>query len=146
MIHFQAITEDNFDEIVHMKRPEGENFVASNAYSLAQAWLFREDGDVYPFAIYHDGMPVGFMMLDEDTEERCLVVWRIMFPEKYANRGYGSEALRLIIQLARESGKYDFMVLDCHPDNKRAWHVYEKAGFRDTGEMENGECLLRLDF
>ena len=53
------------------------------------------------------------------------------------NRGYGSEALRLIIQLARESGKYDFMVLDCHPDNKRAWHVYEKAGFRDTGEMEN---------
>ena len=85
-------------------------------------------------------------MLDEDTEERCLVVWRIMFPEKYANRGYGSEALRLIIQLARESGKYDFMVLDCHPDNKRAWHVYEKAGFRDTGEMENGECLLRLDF
>lgn len=57
MIHFQAITEDNFDEIVHMKRPEGENFVASNAYSLAQAWLFREDGDVYPFAIYMTACP-----------------------------------------------------------------------------------------
>lgn len=98
MIQFKAITEENFGEIIRMKRPEGETFVASNAYSLAQAWLYRDAGDVYPFAIYHDGMPVGFMMLD------------------------------------------------CHPDNKRAWHVYEKAGFRDTGEVENGECLLRLDF
>lgn len=37
MIHFKAISEDNFDTIVRMKRPEGENFVATNAYSLAQA-------------------------------------------------------------------------------------------------------------
>lgn len=146
MIQFKAITEENFGEIIRMKRPEGETFVASNAYSLAQAWLYRDAGDVYPFAVYHDDMPVGFMMLDEDLEERCLVVWRILFPEEHANKGYGSEALRRIVRLAKESGKYDFMILDCHPDNKRAWHVYEKAGFRGTGEVENGECILRLDF
>ena len=35
MIHFEQITEDNFGTIIGMKRPEGENFVASNAYSLA---------------------------------------------------------------------------------------------------------------
>lgn len=35
MIHFEKITEDNFKEIVGMKRPDGERFVASNAYSLA---------------------------------------------------------------------------------------------------------------
>ena len=75
MIHFEKITEDNFKAIVEMKRPDGERFVASNAYSLAQAWLYRESGDVYPFAIYSEGEPVGFMMLDEDLEERCLVIW-----------------------------------------------------------------------
>ena len=77
MIHFEKITEDNFKAIVEMKRPDGERFVASNAYSLAQAWLYRESGDVYPFAIYSEGEPVGFMMLDEDLEERCLVIWQI---------------------------------------------------------------------
>ena len=46
MINFRKITEDNFDAIIKMKRPEGENFVASNAFSLAQAWLYRDDGDV----------------------------------------------------------------------------------------------------
>ena len=35
MLQFKAITEDNFDEIIHMKRPEGESFVASNAYFVA---------------------------------------------------------------------------------------------------------------
>lgn len=144
MINFRKITEENFDIIIRMKRPEGEHFVSSNAYSLAQAWLYRDAGDVYPAAIYDDDVPVGFMMLDEDLEERCLVLWRIMFPEEHTGKGYGTEMLRQIISMAKESGKYDYLLLDCAPDNKRARHVYEKVGFRDTGEMENGENIFRL--
>lgn len=146
MINFRRITEDNFEEIVRMKRPADEHFVASNTYSLAQAWLFREANDVYPFAIYEDDAAVGFMLLDEDLEERCLIIWRIMFPEENAGKGYGTEALRLIVRLAGESGKYDFMILQCAPDNLRAHHVYEKVGFRDTGEINDGESVMRLDF
>lgn len=146
MINFRKITEENFDTIIRMKRPDEEHYVASNAYSLAQAWLYREANDVYPFAIYNDDTAVGFMMLDEDLEERCLVLWRIMFPEENTGKGYGTEAVRQIVQLAKESGKYDFMILDYAPDNKRARHTYEKVGFYDTGEMENGENIMRLDF
>ena len=62
MINFRAINEDNFDAVIRMKRPDNEHFVASNAYSLAQAWLYRDAGDVFPFAIYNDDEPVGFMM------------------------------------------------------------------------------------
>lgn len=145
MINFKAITEDNFQAIINMKRPAEEHFVASNVYSLAQAWLYRDAGDVYPFAIYDEEIPVGFMMLDEDLEERCLVIWRIMFPVEYQNKGYGTQAVKQIIQLAKESGKYDFMIIDHHPDNKVAQHVYEKLGFKPTGEISNGEIVLRLD-
>ena len=49
-------------------------------------------------------------------------------------------------QLARESGKYDFMIRDYAPGNERARHSYEKVGFYDTGEMENGENIMRFDF
>lgn len=145
MISFRGITEDNFNTIMQMKRPEGENFVASNAYSLAEAWLYRDAGDVYPFAVYDDETPVGFMMLDEDREERCLMIWRIMFPEEHQNKGYGTEALRQIIRLAQESGKYDFMIIDYAPENVIAKHVYEKLGFAPTGEISNGEIVARLD-
>ena len=145
MISFRAITEENFGTIIRMKRPENEGFVASNAYSLAQAWLYRDNNDVYPFAIYNDEEPVGFMMLDEDLEERCLVIWRIMFPEEHQNKGYGTEAIKKIVELARASGKYDFMILDYVPENKIAEHVYTKIGFRPTGEESNGEIVLRMD-
>lgn len=145
MIHFRAITEDNFDAIIRMKRPDDERFVASNAYSLAQAWLYRDAGDVYPFAIYNDETPVGFMMLDEDTEERCLIIWRIMFPAEHQFKGYGTAALREIIRLAGECGKYDFLLISYAPDNHIAEHVYTKLGFLPTGVFEHGEYELRLD-
>ena len=145
MINFRAITEENFDAVIRMKRPEGEHFVASNAYSLAQAWLYRENNDVYPFVIYNDDEPVGFMMLDEDLEERCLVIWRILFPVEHQNKGFGTVAIKKIVELAKESGKYDYMVMDYAPDNKIAEHVYTKIGFRPTGEISNGEIVLRME-
>ena len=145
MINFRAITEENFDVIIRMKRPDGEHFVASNAYSLAQAWLYRDAGDVFPFAICDDDQPVGFMMLDEDVDERCLIIWRIMFPVEHQCKGYGTAAIREIIRLAKESGKYDFLLIDYAPDNKIAEHVYTKLGFKPTGKFEHGEYELRLD-
>ena len=145
MINFRAITEDNFDAIIRMKRPDDEHFLASNAYSLAQAWLYRDAGDVYPFAVYSDDEPVGFMMLDEDADERCLIIWRIMFPAENQLKGYGTAAIREIIRLAKESGTYDFLLIDYAPDNHIAEHVYRKLGFQPTGVFEHGEYELRLD-
>ncbi len=33
---------------------------------------------MYPFAVYNDDEPVGFMLLDEDLEERFLVIWLVL--------------------------------------------------------------------
>lgn len=144
MIHFKAISEDNFDTIVRMKRPEGENFVATNAYSFAQAWLYRDDGDVFSFAIYHDETPVGFMQLEEDTEENKLWLWRIMFPPEHENKGYGTAAIRLLIDYARKAQKYEGLYLDCDPSNLNARHVYDKLGFLPTGEINHGSAEMYL--
>lgn len=145
MINFREITEENFEDIISMKRPQEEQFVASNAISLAQAWLYRKNEDVYPFAIYDDDKPVGFMMLDEDLEERCLTIWRILFPKEHTKKGYGTKAISMIIEMARKSGKYDFMTIDYAPNNKIAEHVYQKLGFRPTGEISNGEIVMKLN-
>ena len=146
MVHFKAITEENFWAVVRMERPADEHYVASNALSLAQAWLYRDNGDVYPFAIYHDDGPVGFMMLDDDEHDgdHCLIIWRIMFPVEHQCKGYGTEAIRQIIDLARASGKYDAVLLDYVQGNAIAEHVYTKLGFRPTGEISDGEVVMKL--
>lgn len=145
MINFRKITEDNFEDIINMKRPENEHFLATNVKSLAQAWLYKDDNDVFPFAIYNDNTLVGFMMIEENLQEQYLYIWRIMFPNEYMNKGYGSKSLRLLINLAKASKKYNYLIIDYLPDNKIAKHVYEKLGFKPTGEISNGEVVLRLD-
>lgn len=144
MLNFRPITERNFDAILAMKRPEGETFTTSNAYSLAQAWLYRADNNVFPFAIHDGDVPVGFCMLDDVPEERVLVIWRLMFPEENTGRGYGSAAIRMLADLARQSGKYDTLIVQVVPENARARHVYEKAGFRPNGDVTNGEIVLEM--
>ena len=145
MIHFRKITEENFDAIIKMKRPEGENFVASNAFSLAQAWLYRDDGDVFPFAIYNDDAVVGFMLLEEDMEEKRLDLWRIMLPPENEGKGYGTAAVKLLIQYAKDSGRYKSIGLLCGPKNCNARHIYDKLGFQPTGEICYGDVEMRLE-
>lgn len=144
MVNFRKITEENFDAIIKMKRPQGESFVASNAVSLAQAWLYRDDGDVFPFAIYDDDTVVGFMLLEEDTEDQRLDLWRIMLPSENEGKGYGTAAVKLMIQYARESGKYKRIGLLCGPQNHNARHIYDKLGFQPTGEICYGDIEMQL--
>lgn len=145
MVNFRKITEDNFDTIIKMRRPEGENFVASNAVSLAQAWLYRDDGDVFPFAIYDDDTAVGFMLLEEDIEEKRLDLWRIMLPPEQEGKGYGTAAVRLLIQYAKDSGRYHNLYLLCAPGNVVARHIYDKLGFQPTGDICYGDVEMKLE-
>lgn len=41
--------------------------------------------------------------------------------------------------MAKDSGKYDLMLIDCVPENSVAKHVYEKLGFEPTGNIVNDE-------
>lgn len=145
MINFRAITEDNFDAVIQMKRPDGEKFVASNAVSLAQAWLYRENGDVFPFAVYDGDMAVGFMLLEEDMDQDELILWRMMLPPEHEGKGYGTAAVKLLIQYAKASGRYKKLTLLCAEKNVKARHIYEKLGFQPTGEIRYGDIDMELE-
>lgn len=67
VIRLEAVTRDNFFDVVALKvAPEQQEFVASNAFSLAESKYFPE---LKPFAIYAGESLVGFVMYgqDEDT-------------------------------------------------------------------------------
>lgn len=70
-----------------------------------------------------------------------------MFPVEHQKKGYGTQAIQQIIRLAKDSGKYDYLLIGCVPENQIAKHVYEKLGFQPTGEIvNNGEIELKLRF
>ena len=62
MIELRKIDKTNYDDCIKLQvSGEQRKFVASNVYSLAQAWVYYETA--YPFAIYADDVMVGFIML-----------------------------------------------------------------------------------
>lgn len=67
MVSLKEVNENNFKTVVGMKLNEEQSkYVASNVYSLAQAWLYPDEAK--PYAIYNDEEIIGFMMLDWDEK------------------------------------------------------------------------------
>lgn len=52
MIRLELVNKDNFDQVLDLEvAPKDQRRVASVEYSLAQAWLYREDGHLLPYAV-----------------------------------------------------------------------------------------------
>jgi diamine N-acetyltransferase len=142
MVEFKKITERNYEECLKLKVFENQNnFVASNVYSLAQAWVFNDYA--YPFAIYADDVMVGFIMMGYDKDKGIYDIWRLMIDMRYQGRGYGRAALLMGIRYLEENRNAREIFLSYEPENTVAEKLYESAGFRKTGDIEGGEIVMR---
>jgi diamine N-acetyltransferase len=101
-----------------------------------------------PFAIQCDERIVGFTMFafDDDYEDPNdrYWLWRFMIDNNLQGKGYGTAALRVIIQYFRDHGANNIR-LSTKETNTMALSLYRKAGFRETGEMNGEEIVLQLD-
>ena len=143
MIELRKINKDNCSECLDLKvSDEQKKYVASNVYSLAQAWVFYDMS--YPFAIYSDDAMVGFVMMGYDAEKDLYDIWRFMIDERYQNKGYGKAALKLSIEYLIAEFDIKEIFLSFEPANAVAEKLYGSAGFIRTGEMEDGEIIMKL--
>jgi len=150
-----SITDDSMKECIELKvTPEQRNFVASNATSLGQAYDLNErGGHAMPYAIYADGVMVGFVMYEfmlyeiEDTYgEDCYYFWRFMIDKNHQGKGYGKQALIQILDEIKQMpcGKADYCYTSYEPKNIVAKKLYESFGFEETGQEVEGELVARL--
>ncbi|MDD2648863.1 MAG: GNAT family N-acetyltransferase [Eubacteriales bacterium] len=143
MITLEKVNERTFQIVTRMNlSPEQNKFVAPNIVSLAQAWLYYDNAR--PLAIMEDGEPVGFMMLDWDEGERTLGLWRFMIATDKQGNGRGRRAIEILISDAKSSGLFDMMRLDYVQGNDRARALYYSLGFRENGDVEDGEIIMTL--
>lgn len=146
-IELVDLSEDNIKQCFDLKVScDQTGFIASNEESWNAA---KENGNIArPFAIYCDGEMVGFTMFAfdekyEDPGDRYWL-WRFMIDERSQGKGYGTAALKTIIQYFRDHGANNIR-LSTKESNIKALNIYRKAGFRDTGEIIGGETVLQLD-
>ena len=118
-----------------------EEFVASNALSIVQS--VYENGWIIK-AIEHDGELIGFTMFGWNEEEEFYELCRIMIDRTMQNKGYGTQAILLILEEMKARFGCKEVYLSTDPENVRGKHVYEKVGFRSEHKMLDDEELFKI--
>ena len=147
-IELRRIDDTNKNDVELLKVSDDQKqYIASNAKSLEAAAEEEYKHIARPFAVYADGKIVGFTMfafeLDcADPNDRYWL-WRFMIDQHFQENGYGSAALEQIIDYFRHHGA-DHILLSTKESNRAALSLYHKYRFRETGEMNDDEIVLRL--
>ncbi|MEM8971446.1 MAG: GNAT family N-acetyltransferase [Pseudomonadota bacterium] len=144
-ISLREVDAENWEEVVDLElEDEQEDYVASNAYSLAES---KYNSYAVPRAIYAGKKVVGFLMyetLHEEDEPETYSIYRFMIDRRWQGKGYGRRALE---QTLKDIGKRQ----DCRriticyvPNNKTAKAFYASLGFEEVGLDDDGEMIAEI--
>ncbi len=143
MVKLIPIGEDNYRECIDLKVDKAqENFVASNVFSLAEAYIYR--GQCEPMGIYDGDAMAGFIMYGFNCDEGVGMyeIYRLMIDARWQRRGLGRTALSLAIEDMRR--RPDCATIRLSTANPVAEALYASLGFARTGKMQDGEHVMEL--
>lgn len=151
------VNEHNFYALMHLSpAPEQQDYVAPNDYSLAEAYATLSAGRyVQAFGLYDNETPVGFAMIGHDcfsdeiipeSYKNSYYLWRLMIDQRYQGRGYGKQAMTLLLDFIRTfpDGPAETCSVSFEPENLAAKNLYRSFGFCPTGEMDDDEEIAVL--
>lgn len=144
MIRLVKITPENFDEVIALKTANGqEKYVSSVAVALAQAYVYGKTA--FPFAVYNDEEPVGFIMLGFYEKKNYYTLWKFLIDEKHQRKGYGRSALKLGVEFLKREFDAKEIYTGVILGNAPAQALYQSMGFEKTGVVEDSMEEMRLD-
>jgi diamine N-acetyltransferase len=146
--------EDRAAALALRVAPGQEEFVASVADSLREAVEYPEACARY-WTAYDGDRAVGFVMLSDGIAEDVLAadptlvgpyfLWRLLIDERAQRQGYGTAALDALVAYVRDRPGADALLTSAGQGEGSPQPFYERYGFVPTGEVHEGEVVLRLD-
>ncbi len=141
-VTLRPITRDNLGAVLRLKlHPGQESFVADNAVSIANAYV---EPTFIPLGVYAGDELVGFAMYGQHPDTGAWWVIRLMIDREQQGQGYGRAAMEAVLAMMAERVGCEEIVTSFVPSNAAAAGLYASLGFRPTGEIEDGEPLVRL--
>mgnify|MGYP000091558649 FL=1 len=158
MIRLEKINGKNVWDALKLKvSDEQKKFVASNEISVIEAYTaIIGNGYAFPFVIYNDDVPVGFLMIGfdvhDDWEDAPNIakgnynLWRLMIDKNYQGKGYGRKAMELALAFIKNlpCGRAEYCWLFYEPENEVAHKLYSSFGFVETGEFDGEEVIAAI--
>jgi diamine N-acetyltransferase len=126
--------------------PGQERFVSGVAESVREA-AEHPDAHALYWVVYDDETPVGFVMIADEVaspDYRPHYLWKLLIDERHQRRGLGSATLDLVVEYFRGRPGVEALTTSAVQGDGSPIAFYERYGFRRTGEVVDGEVLLRL--
>jgi diamine N-acetyltransferase len=149
-ISLRPLEITNVREVLELRVTEAQSyFVAGVAESLAEAEM-TPDARPWYRVICADGEPVGFVMISDGVRPGNpeligpYYLWRLLVDLDHQGRGYGTRALDLVCDRVRSRGGTVLMT-SAVPGDTGPTSFYLRYGFELTGDVVDGEPLLRLE-
>lgn len=146
----KAVSRDDVNALIKLSVLKEQNDrVASNSKTLAQA-AYETGSTVY--GLWNGDKAVGLMAVinmreypwpDEGDDLESLFLWRLMIDKSQQSKGYGTQALKLLVEKARELGM-PTIISSVVQEDGAAMPFYEAFGFKQTGDVSDGEMVIRL--
>ena len=132
-----SVTEDNWMDVASLSvKEEQKGYVAPAIGILARGYVYR-DCNVKIYVFENDGTIVGTALVREFTDEPLgYDLQQFKIDEHYQGKGYGSQALEMILDELRKEGHYDHVELCVKKADTEAIRLYEKHGFVDSGYVD----------
>ena len=158
MLRLEKINGKNVWDILKLEVSDDQkSFVAANNISIIEAYTaITGNGYAFPFAIYEDDTPVGFLMIGFDVDDYWddapgiakgnYNLWRLMIDKNYQGKGLGKKAIRHALNFINTNpcGKAEYCWLSYEAENNVARQLYSSFGFVETGEKDGEELIAIL--
>lgn len=137
MLKLIEVNEENWLDVRRLSVSAAqEGFLDNPVGILARGYVYRRDR-ARVIGIAQDETIIGVALVkDLDEEPACYDLQQFMIDRLYQGKGYGTAALRMILSELEAEGKYDCVEVCVKRDDAAALRVYEKAGFVDTGYVD----------
>ena len=149
MVKLIEVNETNWLEIRALSVGGSQaSFLDSTLGILARGYVYRHER-ARVVGIAEDETIVGVALVkDLDEEPACYDLQQFMIDGRYQGKGYGTSALRLILSELQAERKYPCVEVCVKREDAAALHVYGKAGFVDTGYVDEDapNCLNLMYF
>lgn len=138
-IRLEAIDDSNWRLGLSVAESQ-RHYVSDGAVLLARAYAYR-DARSHAFVIYDEEIPVGMGLYHDCAPLNAYDFSQLFIDQRYQGRGYGLAATNMVLNLMRQDGKYQKVVLCYIEGNDAAKHLYEKVGFRET-DRDGDEIIM----
>lgn len=134
----QTLLDATNDPVVRRLTGTQQSFTLEQIQRYIANSLDADDRAGFLITDAASGEPVGeIVLMDIDDTNRSAGLRIAIFYEQNFGKGYGTDALRLVVGYGFEQRSLHRISLDVFDFNPRAVHVYEKIGFQREGTQRD---------